>query len=129
MFAANAAYAAGGKDMNEIVILSQTFADERVVSYGIDKEWLSQYLLEVTTQTLEKFLKEYTSDDSSEIIPLAILADKAAFIDDPGASPTLSICGVSNSWKMHALLDHVSQELQDAGFEDASKYLDCALEL
>ena len=60
---------------------------------------------------------------------MAILADKVAFISDPNASPTLSICGVANSWKMHALLDHISQELQDAGFEDASKYLDCALDL
>lgn len=115
--------------MNEIVILCQTFADERVVSYAIDKEWLSQYLLETTEQSLEDFLQEYTSDDSSEIIPLAILADKAAFIDDPAASPRLSICGVSNPWKMYALLDYISQKLQDAGFEDASKCLDCMFEL
>ena len=115
--------------MAEIVILYQTFADERVVSYGIDKGWLSQYFSEVPEQFLEEFLEEYTSDDTSEIISLAILADKVAFIDDPDASPTLSICGVSNSWKMHALLDHISQKLQDAGFEDASKYLDCAFEL
>ena len=115
--------------MNEIVILCQTFADERVVSYGIDKEWLSQYILETTEQTIEEFLEDYTSDDSSEIIPLAILSGKAAFINDPAASPTLSICGVSNPWKMHALLDHISQKLQDAGFEDASKYLDCAFGL
>lgn len=41
--------------------------------------------------------------------------------------------GGTNAWNARAItpgiVDKISQELQDAGFEDASKWLDCKYEL
>ena len=65
--------------------------------------------------------------------------DDNVFIDAPAALQTMMACGYYEAVKMmakqdtqqrkNAWRDETSQLLQDAGFEDASKYLDAAWEL
>lgn len=41
----------------------------------------------------------------------------------------MCICAVAAAQKRTTAIDKISQELQDAGFEEASKWLDCKYEI
>ena len=41
----------------------------------------------------------------------------------------ICICAVASAQKQTKTIDKISQELQNAGFEEASKWLDCKYEI
>lgn len=120
--------------MNEIVVLCETKANEEIIKFGVDKDWLVKYITincedNGHTMSLEKFMETYTSDDSVEVFANAILANKAAFCHDPDESPALYIVGQYAPWKAYAMLDYISQTLQEAGYGEASKYFDATFNM
>lgn len=118
----------------EIVVLNETNAADEIAKYGLEKEWLANYITVNCENNghainLEKFMETYTSDDTRDIVAAAILADKIAFCYDPDEAPALYIAGRYAPWKAYAMLDYISQTLQDAGYGEASKYFDATFNM
>lgn len=117
------------------VVLCVTSPEEEIIHFGVEREWLGRFLFNHSTDenhqpvSLEKFMEEYTSEDSMQIYSMAILANKLAFVHSPESEEPLQICGANENWKVIALVDYISQMLQGAGYEAASKYVDCAFSL
>ena len=120
--------------MREIVILNETNANGNIIRYGIEKEWLAHYAAQDTNDegkpmSLEEFMENYTSDESNAAYLAALLVGKVAFVEDSEEDAPLSICGENEPWKNIAMVDHISQMMQDAGYTNASKYLDAAFDI
>ena len=124
----------------EFVLLHISNADDSITDFAVKKDWLKFYLSEDDNyqkfcnddDRLKQFLGEYTSEDTSELFAHGLLANVVAFYVDPSDTNegvAYNICGSNEPWKTKALIDYISQELQNNGFENASKFLDCKFDL
>ena len=96
----------------------------------VDTAWLKMYLAENEMGTLEEFLQEYTSDDSIGIEESALLDGTIAFTYCPEGDENGKVFDfIVQDWKFSAFADVLSQILQDTCYKDASKALDCLLDL
>ncbi len=104
--------------------------DETPITYvAIKFEYLLNNLKELKYFDLSDLLYNYTYDDL-EYFAIEAMSDHAvAFMYRPSLDKKFRFPVTCKRSAMYALLDFVSGHLQENGFESASKYIDCWLEL
>lgn len=99
--------------------------DERIV---VETNFLLEYAQEKGFQDLDDFFSRYNAEDVVDLKERAAEQEKSAFsfYEETGEVefPTV-IKGAS----LLAFADYLSKKLQDSGYEEASKYIDCLLDL
>lgn len=104
-------------------------SDESPIMYfAVSRACLKDYLRVDTDEEINKWLHQFTFDENEFLYEYALNEDGIAFAwcedwDDP-----LELLGSGNNTLL-AVMDFISGTLQENGFEEASKYLDCLLNL
>lgn len=78
---------------------------------------------------IDDFLDSYTYDDIIGLEETAALQDALAFSYRPSLDRKFDFPAACEGEAMLAFADFISGKLQDNGFENASKYLDCLLDI
>lgn len=102
---------------------------EAIETIAVSKKWLADYISDDDdAQDIQSFIENYTTDDTDQIFGQAILDNTIAFTFCEDREPKIELYGDANA-SAEAVVDYISQVLQENGHESASKYIDAMFEL
>lgn len=107
-----------------------TSSDGSYIWYAVSHEALCGYLRENNVAE-DSFLSEFTSEEVDELVAYAMLKsdDGVAFSYCADRDEPFEVFSISGWNAMAAFLDVLSGGLQEAGYQDASKYIDALFDL
>ena len=94
----------------------------------VEENWLSNYI-KTEWVSLEKFLSEYTYDAAEGMEQAAIGAGALAFVYCDRLDGGFRLCAEKDPAAQKAMLAFISDMLNDAGYEDASNWMDAQFRL
>ena len=94
----------------------------------VEENWLSNYI-KPEWDSLEKFLSEYTYDAAEGMEQAAIGAGALAFVYCDRLDGGFRLCAEKDPAAQKAMLGFISDMLNDAGYEDASNWMDAQFRL
>lgn len=98
------------------------------VLIAVKEDSLLAFVNEKGYDSLEEFYSKYTAKSVGNLERWANYAGKMAFSFHTGTGEFMIPAYMKNDG-VFALIDFISGKLQENGFTDASKYLDCLFEL
>ena len=105
--------------------------DIPVMYAAVSRDSLKRYLGESTTdEELDHWLyDESTREDTDNAYGFALLDDSVAFTWDELRDEPFEVVGITSYQAMQAAMDFISGKMQEQGYSDASKWLDCLFDL
>ena len=100
-----------------------------MVTLAVEQSYLLDYINGLGYSSLSEFFSEYTSEDTDGLEGNAELNHALGFVHAPESDEPFRFPDKVSGQAMLAFADFLSGMLQDAGYEDASKHLDCLLDL